>query len=158
MTVPPPIGSRDGNRRPYSCDTLSVAVPRASVGFGGPSELRKSQSMLVRSIPENASPFHCRASLRTMRRRAGLAEGQQRLGVQVGIWLQVFLLLRHPPKIRSCSPEMSVRCLTLEPTLSMAGSKNLGGVFKKVHRHLIACPLRSRLVSVFHASRRGFVR
>ncbi len=39
---------------------------------------------------------------------------------------------------------MSVRCLTLEPTLSLAGSKNLGGVFKKVHRHLIACPLRSR--------------
>src|SRR6266403_5615318 len=69
----PPIGSRDGNRRPYSCDTLSGAGPRASVGFGGPSELRKSQSMLVRSIPENASPFHCRASLRTMRRRAGLA-------------------------------------------------------------------------------------
>jgi len=33
---------------------------------------------------------------------------------------------------------MSVRCLTLEPTLSLAGSKNLGGVFKKVHRHLIA--------------------
>jgi hypothetical protein len=30
---------------------------------------------------------------------------------------------------------MSVRCLTLEPTLSPAGSKNLGGVFKKVHRH-----------------------
>src|SRR5258706_407914 len=42
---------------------------------------------------------------------------------------------------------MSVRCLTLEPTLSLAGSKNLGGVFKKVHRHLIACPLRSRFKS-----------
>src|SRR5258705_10210752 len=133
--------------------SLSVAVPRASVGFCGPSELRKSQSMLVRSIPENASPFHCRASLRTMRRRAGLAEGQQRLGVQVDIWLQVFLLLRHPPKIRSCSPEMSVRCLTLEPTLSLAGSKNLGGVFKKVHRHLIACPLRSRFGEAPHLRR-----
>src|SRR5258706_1310399 len=48
--------------------------------------------------------------------------------------------MRHPQKIRSCSPQMSVRCLTLEPTLSLAGSKNLGGVFKKVHRHLIACP------------------
>src|SRR6267142_574449 len=55
---------------------FSVAVPRASVGFGGPSELRKSQSMLVRSIPENASPFHCLASLWTRRRRAGVAERQ----------------------------------------------------------------------------------